>query len=299
MKKPTKEQLEKDLQTNMTWAEIAKKYGYTDARFIRKLRVRYGLPQRRIYRKPSPEELQHMICEERMSPYEIAKKLGYSKDGWSNIYKYCRDYGIPVDFKPHYEERNRPLTTKQKSIVYGTLLGDGYINSDNYLAITHGEKQLDYINWLGEMLKPYVIGIDKRHPSKNSIYSQKPTYTIKTIAHPWIVEIRKLCYPNGKKVISKEWLNKIDELALAVWFMDDGSLNKRYGTMVFCTMSFSYDEHLLIQKWFFDKWGIETKIEKRRNNTYVIRINASKAHLLRKIISPHVPSCMKYKVTMG
>ncbi len=53
MKAPSREQLLADVLSDAKWSEIAEKYGYSDARFLRKLARRYGLPQRRIIRKPS------------------------------------------------------------------------------------------------------------------------------------------------------------------------------------------------------------------------------------------------------
>jgi len=303
MKKPTKEQLLADIQSDMTWAEIAAKYGYKDDRFLRKLRVRYGLPRRRIYLKPSKEQLWDMIVNQRLSPYEVAEKLGYSEGGWSNIYAYCRQWNIPVDFKPHYEARHTPITDRQKSIVLGSLLGDGYVNPQGFFIISHGRKQLDYLEWKKEQLMPFMIDRRRYDPPRspdNTPFSKLGCYSYSSIAHPWFKSLRDFCYVNGRKTLSKEWLDQIDDVALAVWYMDDGSLNKRYGTIVFCTMGFSYEEHCLMQRWFSERWGIETKIEPRlkpgRETTFALRINASQSKKLLAIISRHVPPCMQYKV---
>ena len=78
--------------------------------------------------------------------------------------------------------------------------------------------------------------------------------------------------------------------------MDDGSLNKRYGTIVLCTNCFSHDEQLTIIDYFISTYGIEPKIEPRRNNQNVLRINASYSKQFLKIIEPYVPSCMSYKL---
>ncbi len=300
MKRPSKEQLAEDIQTNMLWKDIAAKYGYTDARFLRKLRVRYGLPQRREYLKPSREELYRMI-NEGLTPYAIADKLGYTKGGWSNIYAYCRQYGIEFDFRPNAHLYNRPFTEKQKSLIWGSVLGDGTLtsscNGNNvYFRITHGHKQLSYLKWKHELLSPYVLSEVSEREAINPVGDKTRIYSFSTITHPWLVSIFQLCYPDKVKTVSLEWLKEVDELALAIWFMDDGSLNKRYGTMVFCTNSFDYQQHLIMQGWFNDRWGIPTKIEPRRNNTYAMRVNASVAVKLREIISPHVPSFMRHKV---
>ncbi|BDI33346.1 hypothetical protein CCAX7_53970 [Capsulimonas corticalis] len=126
MKKPSPEQLLADTQSNMTWIEIAEKHGYTDARFLRKLSVRYGLPPRRIIRKPDKSTLEEMIISRGLNIYQVADILGYGSGGWSNIYAYCRQYGITFDFSANAELRRIEFTPQQKSFVYGTLLGDAY-----------------------------------------------------------------------------------------------------------------------------------------------------------------------------
>ena len=36
--------------------------------------------------------------------------------------------------------------------------------------------------------------------------------------------IHKKIYINGKKTVTREFLNNLKELGLAIWFMDDGSI---------------------------------------------------------------------------
>lgn len=85
-------------------------------------------------------------------------------------------------------------------------------------------------------------------------------------------------------------------LSLAVWYMDDGSLNKRYHTIVLCTNSFSRAGQLLAIDWLKEHYDIRAVLEPRRNGQTVLRINASQSRKFMDIISPHVPSCMNYKL---
>lgn len=303
MKAPTKEMLEVDVKSDLSWKEIADKYGYTDARFLRKLAKRYEFPPRRKFINPSKETLVQMICVEGLTPYVVADKLGYGEGGWSNVYAYCRKYGIEFDFTANADLRNTSFTESQRSIVVGTLLGDGYLrssgNSNNpsyALVFAHGEKQREYLEWMKDELKPFVLADTPYLHKKTSIHNHAPVSSYHTICHSWLTELRKAFYPNNIKTVSLDWLNQVDELALAVWYMDDGSLNKRYGTMTFCTNGFTYDEHLLIQQWFLDRWCLPVVIENRRNNQYSIRVNSTVARTLREILRPYIPHCMSYKV---
>lgn len=298
MKAPTKEQLLADVLSSATWKEIAQKYGYTDARFLRKLARRYDLPQRRTILKPSENELRRMIQEEGLTPYQVAEKLGYGSGGWSNIYSYCRQYGITFDFSRNHAMRAVSFTQRQKEIALGSLLGDAYLrpSGNSYsLSFTHGEKQKAYLEWKLSEFENFVATKDfSIH--RTVFHGNAPTYSFSTITHPYLLDLHALCYPNGKKSISQAWLDLLSPLSLAVWYMDDGSLNRRYGTVVLCTNCFDLNEHATLVEYFVNCLGIEPKIESRRNKQFVLRINASQRCRFFDIIAAHIPDCMSYKL---
>lgn len=254
--------------------------------------------------KPSKEQLEHYIYDLKMKPKEIADHLGYA-NGETNIYRYCREYGLEFNFYPNAELRKIPFSDKQKSVIIGNVLGDGYLhpntNDNYYLNMTHSIKQIDYLEWKKSMLSPFVVSESPYRREHNGFGSKTTLISYNTVIHPWLRELRHMFYIDGKKVISPSILNMVDELALAVWFMDDGSLNRKYGTMLLSTFSFSYEENLLIQDWFLEKWGILVKLEKHKQRsgkeTFGIRINRSVAPKLIEIISPFIIDSMKYKVS--
>lgn len=301
---PSKEQLLTDVLSELSWAEIASKYGYTDPRFLRKKARQWDLPTRRTILKPSKELLSEMLYEKNMTPYEIAKELGYGESGWSNIYSYCRKYGLKFDFSVNHEMREIEFTDRQKEIVFGTLLGDGYLRPTNgsrkncsySLSLCHGEKQFQYLEWKFSELENFVKTKDFHfyHPN---FMGNAPTYSFSTISHPFLKEAHQICYSDeGKKDITKEWLDRLSDLSVAVWYMDDGSLNKRYHTVVLCTNSFSQFGQRLAIDFFKKKYGIDAVLEPRRNNQTVIRINASQSRKFMNIVAPHIPDCMSYKI---
>lgn len=298
MKAPSKEQLLADVLSTMTWSQIAAKYGYTDSRFLRKLARRYDLPKRRKILKPSEKLLRQLIEVEKQTPSQIAQHLGYGKEGWSNIYKYCRDYGISFDFSQNHELRAIPFSHRQKEIALGSLLGDAYLrpSGNSYtLSFTHGEKQKQYLEWKLSEFENFVT-TKTFYKHITNFHGNSPTYSFSTITHPYLLELHSLCYPDGVKHISQQWLDLLTPLSLAVWYMDDGSLNKRYGTIVLCTNCFSTDEHAMMIDYFISHYDIEPKIEHRRNGQVILRINASQSRQFRNIISPYVPNCMSYKL---
>ena len=91
-------------------------------------------------------------------------------------------------------------------------------------------------------------------------------------------------------------LYALEDMGLAVWYMDDGSLNKRYHTIVLCTNSFSTTGQLLAIDYFKEKYHIDAVLEPRRNQQTVIRINASQSRKFMDLVAPHIPPCMSYKL---
>jgi hypothetical protein len=301
---PTKEQLLQDILSDLSWFEIAEKYGYTDARFLRKKAAQWDLPPRRKILKPTKAELSDMLYNRNMNPYQIAQALGYGEGGWSNIYAYCRKFGLEFDFSINHDLREKEFSSRQKEIVFGTLLGDGYLRPTNgnakncsyALSCCHGEKQLEYLKWKFSEFSDFVTTKEFRINTRQ-FQGNAPTYAFSTVSHPFLNEAHNICYwNNGKKDISPQWLEQLTPLSIAVWYMDDGSLNTRYHTIVLCTNSFSQMGQQLAIDYFRDQFDIQAVLEPRRNNQTVIRINASQSRKFMDLVSPHVPPCMSYKL---
>lgn len=295
---PTREELLKDVLSDASWADIASKYGYSDDRFLRKKAKEWGLPPRRKFLSPSKEELEEMIKTH--TPYEIADMLGYGDGGWSRIYLLCRKYGIKFDYSKNASIRSIAFTQRQLDIMYGALLGDAAFghrkgSATASLKFCHGEKQIDYLLWKRDEFAPFVTKKQLYTSNRVSTLGGRPCYSFGTIVHPAISEAYSLCCSTGRKRISKEWLSRLSDLSVAVWYMDDGSLNRRYHTVTLCTNAYSLDEHLLLVDFFKNKYNLDAKIESRRNGQFSIRINASQSRAFMDIVSPHIPDCMKYK----
>lgn len=103
-----------------------------------------------------------------------------------------------------------------------------------------------------------------------------------------------LFYKNGKKVITKEILDKLKPLGIAVWHCDDGHLDLLKGEIVLGTYT-SYEENFVIKQWFKERFGIDAKIRKR-NNCYVIIFNPENTKKFISLIKDYVPRCMSYKI---
>lgn len=114
------------------------------------------------------------------------------------------------------------LTQIQRSIIIGTLLGDGYLRivpgrKDALLEINHSFSQKEYVDWKYEMLK----SLCKSGPVIRKGNGTRIAYRFTTRQHLELTELKALFYKNGVKQIPRGVV--LNPMMLAVWFMDDGS----------------------------------------------------------------------------
>lgn len=188
------------------------------------------------------------------------------------------------------------LSDFQKQVILGTLLGDGSLNYPHSrskypkLRYTHGINQKQYVEEKAEILKdlkPVVRIVENKGFGKHSVI-------LDTSCISYFKEIYDLLYPKGK-VVTKEYLDLINEVGLAFWFMDDGSYRRNQGRLH--TEGFSKAENELIADWFLDKWDIEAIVSlDRRKNLYYLRFCKEQFERLVALIYPYVTKSMRYKV---
>jgi len=185
------------------------------------------------------------------------------------------------------------LTQLQKSVIIGSLLGDGYLRiipgrKNAFLEINHSITAKEYVDWKFLMLKNICASGPKQRKGKN----KRIAYRFFTRQHPELSELHKIFYRNKEKIIPSN-LN-LDPIILAVWFMDDGS---RCGNSDFYlnTQKFSpKDQEKLIEK--LDSMGLKVKLN-RDKNYYRIRFLFSSVLKLKEIVKKYFTPSMLYKLS--
>ena len=216
---------------------------------------------------------------------------------------------------------NKPMrfpiifTEEQKSVLYGTLLGDGNLSiqkngTNAELRCEHSIKQSEYLKYKFDIFKPWI------NNDKPSLYMERkskkigetnPSIKFGTVAHPLFTKVYHEFYPNKIKIINKEILNEINSLALSIWFQDDGSYhhsNANNGNvMKLATNSFSLSENNLIISWFKEKYNIICSIrndkylvKEIKQETYHLEFNKESRERMLDLIRPYVHESMKYKL---
>lgn len=146
-----------------------------------------------------------------------------------------------------------------EQVLIGSLLGDGSVCvrrdcKNAKFAENHSIRQLDYLKWKAEILSPHFggrVGIWVNGEYKKAMFC--------TRVHPTFTELRRLWYPDGKKILPEGELQKLNELGLAVWYQDDGSYN--YWARC-CRISIDgfKGREFAIQRWFEERWGLSPHI---------------------------------------
>ena len=190
------------------------------------------------------------------------------------------------------------LSDYQKSVVVGSLLGDGNLTANwsktNYsFQVAHSIKQKTYVLWKYEILRDWIL-------SKPRYYHRNKSITIKTLSHPEISQLARTFYHRRKKVLPESIDRLISNpIILAVWFMDDGNVIKRNGKVYgyhINTQSFSKLENQLISNALYSVFKIESSLE-LNHGKYRIRImkQLSRARFC-EIIGKYILPEMKYKI---
>jgi hypothetical protein len=116
---------------------------------------------------------------------------------------------------------------------------------------------------------------------------------------------REIFYPEGKKIVPKQIGSLLtDPLSLAVWYMDDGSLDKRdkyHLNSTIATFCFSYKDCVLLTKTLKVNFGVEARVHKstmRGKIGYRLYIVSGSMAGFMKIIQPYIQPCFMYKLVL-
>lgn len=235
-------------------------------------------------------ELKRLYLKEKMTDAEIALLYGCAK---MTVYKTRKRFGIKA--LKRWERHECKPTTRQLQIVHGSLLGDASVTNgkkgkyrcESVFEVKHCAKQKDYVLWKYHELKNLCCS----EPKENNIGQ----WRARTFHHPFFSNLRKQWYPDGVKCIP-EVLSELDDLALAVWYMDDGTLGKT-GFLKISTCSFTENDHQIIFNWLKSKWGVDSHMVNYSGYRQTIIDLKSRKRFL-EIVKPHIVPCLNYKGEM-
>lgn len=211
-----------------------------------------------------------------------------------------------------HKHQHTILTDTQRQVILGSLLGDMSISiyKDGWnprLNISHSTTQKEYAMWKYSVLKN-LIRTKPRIRFLGSGFGRESSkmygrIDFETMAFPCLLPIHKLVRGDGKKHVSKSWLNEItDPMGLAVWYMDDGCLNNK-SQITFYLGSMSFNECSTLQDWMINKWDISSHINDKLlleypNSIYYTMSVSSKSNLrkFKELVEPYIIPSVRYKI---
>lgn len=194
------------------------------------------------------------------------------------------------------------MDSTAKSIIIGSILGDGYISKPTkfkktcYMEFKYSDKYFEYLKWLHSSFKSCDPGIFSSH--QNGQHKFVLSYSKE------LGKLRELFYREGRKVVP----SNIDELltnplSLAIWYMDDGTLDNRkkyHLNAMLATYSFTFQECKLLMDTLQSNFGVKSSVTRcqMRGKVYPrLYIWAKDTIKFLDLVRPYILPCFEYKVT--
>jgi recombination protein RecA len=193
------------------------------------------------------------------------------------------------------------LSEQQRQLVLGGLMGDGSVSPKrdhsngpgmkSRFRFGHGPKQDDYATWKAGLL----AGV----PTTISPHS-KGGLMVETTPLAELDQLREAVYVGGKKVFSWDYLKELTPLALAIWYMDDGSFAVRRndgsaGRSDICVEAMDRGSQTRLVQHLNDSFGLSCKLIDRAGKAVVV-FDRDGTEALHDLIAPYVPASMEYKL---
>jgi len=111
------------------------------------------------------------------------------------------------------------LNKLQRSVAYGSILGDGTLRKHSphkvELRIAHGPQQTEYLKWKRTLFGDLASDL---HVHTKDVLG----FTVSPSAD--LLDVYDEAYPSrGVRGLPRKMLKKMDLLAMAIWYMDDGT----------------------------------------------------------------------------
>lgn len=207
-------------------------------------------------------------------------------------------------------KKSLKLTRYQRELIVGKLLGDGHLETSDRgrtyrLKIEHSIRQKSYVDWLYAQMKEWVRAAPKPRRVKSgfSYRDGRGTmlYGFQTYSHGALRFYGQQFYGGGRKRIPPLIKKLLTPIAVALWYLDDGSWkSNRHTTYIIHTHGYARKDLQQVQN-VFDQLKIQARLHRqiRSGRTYwQFYIMSKSAERFRKLLEPtvmHIPG-MGYKL---
>lgn len=287
-----KELLESLIQTHST-REIQRMFGIPSPSTIIYWMKKWGIqtPQSRKHKEYPQIDVDLMIkeAENGMTAQEMNEKYGWCID---SIYNHYRKIGHPET--PADRIKNQPLTQQQREVIVGSILGDGSIRPSGIFVLAHGPKQKKYLQWKTDLLAPFMSEVKRRDQFMKKINKNIHGFYSYSCTHPEFLEFEQRFYTKRIKFIPENI--ELTPFILAIWYMDDGTLNQpgKYATM--CSQSFSKRDHESIMGQLYSRFNLRTNLHQEKGGNFYFTFPVADSREFFDLVRPYIIPSMQYKI---
>lgn len=185
------------------------------------------------------------------------------------------------------------LSKDQSDVIRGMFLGDGHISKYGNLRFAHCKEQADYLDWK----LSFLPNIDKNY------YTRETDGAVFCDTAP----IKELCLLYNECTLGKnrqytqDFFDSLSDLALAIWYQDDGTFSirseglqtrtvGRSGRCSISVKSFTQETCRNVERSLLTR-GIVAKVNKRGNLVF----DRENSDLFLDRIAPYLHPSMEYK----
>ncbi len=203
------------------------------------------------------------------------------------------------------------LSDRQWEVILGSLMGDGCLSpavrqdsESARLRMGHGARQAEYLNWKISLLNniPHCRTIN----GKGAVFFADFTPPLAELH-----ELRSAVYlGDGKKFLSEDYLKALTPpLALAVWYMDDGSFTVRSkgfqqrteggsGRIEICVEAMTEGgSQQRLRDYLHDTHGLDVRLRRAgKARKAVLVFSTAATAMFQQMIAPYVHPVMAYKL---
>ncbi len=197
---------------------------------------------------------------------------------------------------PHF------LSDFQWEVALGGLMGDSALSPTRSghgarLRWGHGAKQEEYCDWKAGLFDN--IGVSRSTNDRGDVFcDMKPL--------PELAELRRAVYVDDKLVFGCDYLKRLTPLALAIWYMDDGTFSLRAkgvqqrtregsGRSEICIEAMEATTRVRLVEYLRDTWDISPTLIDRGGKA-VLSFAKDETAKLHALIAPFVHPSMAYKL---
>lgn len=222
-----------------------------------------------------------------------------------------RDLKIMHSKRIEDHKKTLRLDDFQRALIVGKVLGDGHLEtSDNgktyRLRIEHSLKQKAYVDWLYSQFKAWSGQAPKIRERRvlmpQGTSAVQASYGFTTYAHGALRFYAQQFYDqNGKKIIPKLIKKLLTPIALAIWYLDDGSFkSSHHRTFIIHSHGYEKKDLQRVQAVLM-KLGVKTSLHRQNRATgtywriYILSESADRFAEMAREIMRFMPS-MSYKL---